>query len=392
MLSFIEAQHIIKSFAQSYGTEKILLDDALGRVIGEDIYADRDYPPFNRSAMDGYAIQKEDFEKAINSFKIVETVYAGGRTEKIINPGECYKIMTGAAVPLSADAVLRKEDARESEGFVSFLINEIKIFQNIAKKGEDLNKGDLVLNRSTKCNASVIGILSSLGKDEVVVEKLPTIAIITTGNEVVEVNKAVNDVQIRNSNLHVLKALLKNFNIKATYHRHVEDDPEKILSSLNGALDCDLVIMSGGVSAGDADYVPAVLNQAGVEALFHKVAIRPGKPFWCGHKGKTMIFALPGNPLSCLVTFTLFIRYFIECCFGLPQSLVTLPLESERKQRVSLDEFFPVRIKGEPAYFHTISFNGSGDVRLAFEAQALAIHPSGIAQLDRGDIVRGYLL
>ena len=141
MLSYKEAQHIIKSFAHSFGTEKVLLDDALGRVTAEEVFADRDYPPFNRSAMDGYAIRAEDLERGMNEFYVVDTIYAGGSTKKEIAAGQCYKIMTGAAVPLSANAVIRKEDAEQQSNLVSFLNSEIKQFQNIARRGEDIKKG-----------------------------------------------------------------------------------------------------------------------------------------------------------------------------------------------------------------------------------------------------------
>jgi molybdopterin molybdotransferase len=390
MLSYIEAQHIIKSFAHSFGTEKVLLDDALGRVIAEDVFADRDYPPFNRSAMDGYAIKAEDLQNGVNVFQIIDNIYAGGTAQKILSPGECYKIMTGAAVPLSANAVIRKEDAEQQDQSVSFLIDEIKPLQNIARRGEDLKKDDLVLNKSVRGNAAISGLLASVGKQEILVESLPTVAIITTGNEVIQLGKEVTEVQIRNSNYYVLKALLKAWSISPSYHHHVLDDPKEIFSCLEKALQYDIVIVNGGVSAGDADYVPSVLKQLAVEQLFHKVAIRPGKPFWCGHKEKTMVFALPGNPLSCLVTFTLFIRHYFESCFGLSSSLLSLPIEKERKQRVKLDEFFPVQIKGEPSQFHPVSFNGSGDIRLAFDANAFAIHLSGKTELKKGEIIKSY--
>ena len=167
--------------------------------------------------------------------------------------------------------------------------------------------------------------------------------------------------------------------------------PKKFFSVLEKALHFDIVIINGGVSAGDADYVPSVLKQLEVRQLFHKVAIRPGKPFWCGHKEKTMVFALPGNPLSCLVTFTLFIRHYLENCFGLVSSLFSLPIAEGRKQRVKLDEFFPVQIKGNPSQFHPILFNGSGDIRLGFEANAFAVHPSDKTELRKGEIISSYL-
>src|SRR5687768_680651 len=143
MLSYTEAQNIIKSYSRSFGTETVPIEEALGRVIAEDVFADRDYPPFNRSAMDGYALRVEDLQKGIKEFRVMDVIYAGGTTDKIISAGECYKIMTGASVPLSANVVIRKEDTEEKESSVSVSINDIRPFQNIAKKGEDLKKADL---------------------------------------------------------------------------------------------------------------------------------------------------------------------------------------------------------------------------------------------------------
>ncbi len=392
MLSYTEAQNIIQSHSRSFGIETVPIDEALGRVIAEDIFADRDYPPFNRSAMDGYALRVEDLQAGMKDFKVVDVIYAGGTTDKIISAGECYKIMTGASVPLAADIVIRREDTEEKESFVSILIDDIRPFQNIARKGEDLKKGDLVIDKSLRCTASLIGLLASVGMGEILVKALPTVAIITTGNEVVDVHTPVNDVQIRNSNFYLLKALLKSWNIAPSYHQHVLDDEGQISQALEKALNADIVIVNGGVSAGDADYIPSVLKKLGVTQLFHKVAIRPGKPFWCGNKENTMVFALPGNPLSCLVTFTLFIRHFLESCFGLSSSQLLLPLVSERIQKVKLDEFFPVEIKDEPSHFHTISFNGSGDIRMGYKAQAFALHPNNKTILNKGEVIRAYLL
>lgn len=392
MLTYTEAEKIISSLAHSFGQEKVLLDDALGRVVAEAVYADRDYPPFNRAAMDGYAIRREDFLKGVKIYRIIETVFAGTASDKLLAAGECFKIMTGASVPLSADCIVRKEDAGEKNGVVSFSITEIKSFQNIAQKGEDIKQDIVVFNQPVNCTPSVIGVLASLGKHEVMVEKLPSIAIITTGNEVVPVGSMVTDVQIRNSNAHVLKALLKKRKLQPAYIRHVADDEKELESILSAALRYDLIIICGGVSAGDADYVPAVLSKLSVQKLFHKVAIRPGKPFWCGHKNKTVVFALPGNPLSCLVTFTVFIDSFLQACFRLPSEHISLPLQSERKQKAKLDEFFPVKIMGAPSALVPVAYNGSGDIRLGFEAQALALHPIDIPLLKTGEPVRAYLL
>ncbi len=369
-----------------------MLDKALGRVVAEEIYADRDYPPFNRAAMDGFAIQYTDFQKGIRTYKIVEAIYAGDTSSGSIVSGECFKIMTGAAVPLSADTIIRREDAEEKEGEVSFVVEEIRQHQNIAKRGEDAQAGTPLLSASTKCTPSVMGLLASVGKYELLVKKLPTVAIVTTGNEVVSVDEPVSEVQIRNSNRVVVTALFKKWSIVPSYVDHIHDDPKQIATALAKALEHDITIVSGGVSAGDADYVPQVLEHLGVQKLFHKVAIRPGKPFWCGKFGDKMIFALPGNPLSTLATFTLFVNHYLHHCFGLSVEPVQLPIQVGRQQRVKLDEFFPVQIAGHPSSLHPVVFNGSGDIRLGLGAEAFALHPSTKDELKAGELVTAYLL
>jgi molybdopterin molybdotransferase len=391
MFSFTEAQRAINEFAHSFGTEELELDKALGRVLAQEVYADRDYPPFNRSAMDGFAIRNEDISNGIKDFAIIDTIYAGKTTDKRIAAGQCFKIMTGASVPLSADAVIRVEDSVSNGNEVSFNIKEVRPFQNIARRGEDAKRDVLLAGKSLLISPSLTGLLATLGKQKILVERLPSVAIITTGDEVVTEGSAISNVEIRNSNLPVLKALFRKSKIEATYSTHVPDDKDKLLSAISRALSYDVVVMSGGVSAGDADYVPGVLQQAGVTKLFHKVAIRPGKPFWCGRKNDSrLVFALPGNPFSCLVTFTLFIQPYLQSCFGLSYEQLYMPIRTERKQRVELDEFFPVKPVGNPSGLEQLALNGSGDIRLAYEAQALGLHPSGKKYLQAGEVVQTF--
>lgn len=387
--SFTQAQEIIKNIARSFGTEKVLLDEALGRVMAETVFSDRDYPPFHRSAMDGYAMRLADFEKGVKKFVVVETIFAGQNASKEIAFGECYKIMTGAPVPSSADVVVRREDTEEQDGKVRINLDQLKPFQNIARKGEDVPSGSEVIANGTQCNPAAITALASLGKFEVSVQKLPVVALFTTGNEVVPVHRAVGPHQIRNSNAHLLKALLRQWQITPQQEAHIADDPMALTKSLQDFLHSDMIIMSGGVSAGDADYVPEILQNLGVEKLFHKVAIKPGKPIWCGKlPAGGIVFALPGNPLSCHVTFKLFIETYLRYCFGLPVSKnLRLPIADSRKKRSDLDEFFPVKIHGNPSVATPLSFNGSGDILAALHADAFALQPAQQLELMNGDVV-----
>jgi molybdopterin molybdotransferase len=240
-----------------------------------------------------------------------------------------------------------------------------------------LQQGTAIITEPVTCTPSVISLLAVTGRQTISVEKLPTVAIITTGNEVMPLGTEVSDVQIRNSNLWLLTALLRKQGITPVSATHIPDDQKKLKQAFEKVMHADIIISCGGVSAGDTDFIPVVLPELGVEKLFHKIAIRPGKPIWCGkRKDGRLIFSLPGNPLSCLVTFTIFIQYYLSACFGLkPAPLLQLPLQGTRTKKTNLDEFFPVQVVKESAMIRLVSFNGSGDIQAALFADGLAIHP-----------------
>jgi molybdopterin molybdotransferase len=393
MISFSEAQHLVIEQARSFGKEKVNLDEAVGRVLCETIIADRDYPPFNRAAMDGYAIRHADWIAGLRSFIIREIIYAGSSENTSIGKGECYKIMTGAAVPRCANAIIRKEDVTEKGNEIKCAIESLDVLQHIARQGEDLKNGEVVYSNPVVCTPPIIGMLASIGKSQPSVEMLPRVSIITTGNEIVNVDATVKAVQIRNSNSHVLKAFLKSWNIVPAYCTHVEDELDKIEIALQPALKTDIIIMCGGVSAGDADYIPTALDKLGASKIFHKVSIKPGKPIWFGKFQQQLIFALPGNPFSCMVTFKLFIELFLSKCFGLGTPVqLELPLQGLRSKKNSLDEFFPVRISGAPSGVQIIPFNGSGDITAAVNAHAIARHPAQLPDISEGSVITCYPL
>lgn len=395
MISYEEANRIIsenaKLLSKKYpGEELVPIEKALGRVLARDIVADRDYPPFNRSAMDGFAIQLEDWEGGIRSFKIIEVIFAGQESKKSLSKGECYKIMTGAALPSDANTVVRREDTIEKDSLVNINIDDLRVFQNIAKQGEDTKKEDVIIQASEKCTPSVISALATTGYSSVMVKALPKVSLFTTGNEVVNVNEPASAVQIRNSNQHLLKSLLHRWNIVPVSVEHLPDEKGAIEKALKNALQSDIVILSGGVSAGDADFIPDILQLLGVTNLFYKVAIRPGKPIWCGIlPSGGMVFALPGNPFSTLVTFTLFVeRYLHEIFFSEERPVYSYPLTATRFKKHKLTEFFPVKLEKAPAYGLTpIQFNGSGDIRAGLFADGLAIQASEKENLKGGELV-----
>lgn len=385
---FTEAQNIVLEQAHSFGKEVLPLGKVFGRVLGEKIIADRDYPPFNRAAMDGYALRYEDFEKGVRSFTINETIFAGQIPSTKLSAGECYKIMTGAATPSDADIIIRREDTEEQNGTVSITINEVKQLQNIALRGEDLHTGDHIMDKAMVATPAIISMLAAIGKNTVQVEKLPRVAIITTGNEVIPIDQPVNDVQIRNSNAWLLQALLAKNGIVPFSIVHMPDERAQLQQAFRDAMQADIIISCGGVSAGDADFVPEAAQAIGAQQLFHKVMIRPGKPIWCGKLDQKMIFALPGNPLSTMVTFTLFVQPFLNACYGLPAPLqLRMTMKEERVKKNTLDEFFPAKIIPGTASVQAVPFNGSGDIRTAIFADGIALHPRDKLVLKAGDMV-----
>ena len=385
MISVQEALQLVLNEAKSFPIETVLLDNALGRVLAENIEADRNYPPFNRASMDGYAFMSKDVtEKGISEFKVIGELFAGYQFDKEINSGECIKIMTGSATPLDLDCIIQVELASEKDNKVRFN-SKVRPWLNIAREGEDCKKGDVILNQGLKLGATEIGILAVLGKKFVNVKALPKVAILSTGDELVPVGEAVSPFQIRDSNAYALQAFFQSGGIQVTRREIVSDNPEALKMVLMEVINYDIVVLSGGVSMGAADYVPATLLSIGIEKVFHKIKLKPGKPLWFG-KNPTggVFFGLPGNPLSCQVCFKLFIEPYFRKCFGLaPLSSMSYPVLQNRKKKVQLDEYFPVKLKN--GKLEILQFNGSGDVTSTLGSTGIALHSLELGNLVVGD-------
>ena len=391
MKSFEEAIAIISATALPFEKESIRLEQASGRVLAENIYADRDYPPFNRAAMDGYAIMESDWQKGIRQYNITATIFTGQPAFIPLVSGSCYKIMTGAATPECANIIIRREDAEELEDSVVLQAETIRPYQNIAPQGEDCKSGALLLTAPLKCTPQLISLLATVGKVTLQVYKLPEVAVITTGDEVVDPASSPGPFQIRNTNQYLLRSLLGQWGIQPVLCLHVSDNIEKLTEALTQALTSGLVIINGAVSAGDADHVPAVLHKLGVKTLFHKVAIRPGKPLLLGTAPSgALVFALPGNPLSCLTTFTIFVEQYLYRCFGFGSRPVQIrPLLQDRVKKHALTEFFPVSAN-ETGALSPLPFNGSGDVTACINANGLAMQEAGSSQLKKNELITFY--
>lgn len=389
MISYKEAQSAIIKLSNSFGVEYVNIDNALNRVISKPIYADRDYPPFNRSTMDGYAIRYIDFKTGITSFTIKSTIFAGFTTSERLDKGECFKIMTGAPVPSSADTVIKREDVIENDFTIDIPRLNIQPGQCIATKGGDLKEKEIILNSGIQLNATTMGGLAVVGIDSVQVQKLPSIVIFSTGDEVITGTTSVLPHQIRESNSIVLLSLLKKYEISTIKRIHLSDNENQILESIQKELDNDIIIISGGVSAGDVDYIPAVLDKLGFNKIIHKVAIRPGKPFLFAKRvNGPVVFALPGNPVSAQVCYKLFVESYIRSCFGLDNyPIFKLALLHQKIKKVALDEFFPCYLSQTPFGIKACSFNTSGDITSTLLSDGIAIHPQEKELLNQNEII-----
>jgi len=384
MLSYPEALKIVLAAAPILDTEYINLEDSLGRILAEDVKSDRNYPPFNRAAMDGFAFRKTDYEAGNRIFFIKGSRLAGEENTVEILSNEALKIMTGAKVPADLDAIIKIEDCQIDGNSVNFSEQNLKDFQHIAKMGEDILPNMPVLLIGMEINHAELGLLATLGKPQVCVYKMPKVALISTGTELKKPSDEVTDFQIRESNSYVLRGQLNYLNIKPEQVYLVEDDPEKMKSVLESALQADIVILTGGVSMGDADYVPKILQDAGVEKLFHKTAIKPGKPIWFGKKGNAVVFALPGNPLSAQITFKLFVDPYIRRSVNrMSQRWHKLIFDSQKNNNTGLDLFFPIVVRNGKV--RAMNFNGSGDIKATLFSDGIGWLRADQEKLSQGE-------
>ena len=316
----------------------------VGRVLAEPIFADRDFPAFDRVSMDGIAIAFDTFKKGKRSFQIEGIQPAGTPRKLLMNPTSCIEVMTGAILPEGTNTVIRYEDLNIENSKAEILIEDIVHGQNVHRRGTDVVQGDQVLEKDTVLSAAEIAVLASVGKSTVVCKKYPTIAIVTTGDELVPVDSIPAEHQIRSSNSLAIQAALRSNNIASSTF-HVQDDAGQIQGTLKKIFSAfDVVIISGGVSKGKFDFVPEALTQLGIEKKFHGVKQRPGKPFWFGvGRGKT-VFALPGNPVSTYLCFYRYIKPWLMQSLGVLDQPITAELKSDYVFPAPLTHFLQVHV------------------------------------------------
>jgi len=386
MLTFDQALDIVLNTTRLLGTEETKLADALGRILAEDVKADTDIPPFNKAAMDGYACRRQDIA---NELTVIETIPAGRKPQKKIGPNQCAKIMTGAVVPDGADCVIMKEYVQVlSKSTIRFIAGHTA--KNICRKGEDAKAGRTILYKGTLLKPQHLAVLASVGHIRPLVAKRPRIAVIATGDELVDPAEEPSPAQIRNSNSFQLTAQLASLGLSANNYGIAKDTTENINDMLKSARKGnDLIIITGGVSLGQYDLVKQVLKQNRFELLFEKVAIKPGRPVVFAVSEKNFCFGLPGNPVSCFVLFELMLKPFLYRLMGHdykpPLSCRVLD-NTIRRKKTDRDAWLPVAFVGTDRV-RQIEYHGSAHINALCRADGLICIPAGKAEIERTNTV-----
>ena len=370
MITVQEAKHIILENTQDFEIEEIPFLEAAGRVLKEDIVADRDFPPFNRVAMDGIAINHRFFKYGVRDFKIEGIQPAGAPQQTMENAANCYEVMTGAVLPNNCDTVIRYEDVSVNTLMVTVNIDDITENQNIHAQGSDKRKDTILIKKNTTISAAEIGVLATVGKATVKVAKQPKVMIVSTGDELVDVNENPLDHQIRRSNVYTLVSLLNNLKIPAET-AHITDEKSILKEKIESYLkEYDVLLFSGAVSKGKFDFLPEVLDGLGVKKLFHKVLQRPGKPFWAGTTDNCNVFAFPGNPVSTFVNCLVYFYPWYYKSVGVQQETQTAILAKDITFKPNLSCFMQIKLTSEngQVYATPIQGNGSGDLASLVEA------------------------
>ncbi len=398
MITVDTAIKIVTEAVKPLSSKKVPFEDGLGLCLAQDVQSDIDMPPFNRSAMDGYAVIAADTANAPVELAVIEDIAAGYAPTKRVQQGQASKIMTGAATPEGADAVVKFE---ETESLATD--NRVKILKsskkcsNISNRGEDMRVGQTVLFKGTPIRPQEIGILATVGKSTVEVFPAPTVGVISTGDELVEVERKPSHVQIRNSNGYSLSAQARRLGADVELLGVVKDTKKEIFDMIQQGLKKDILIMSGGVSMGEYDLVGEVMKDINTHIYFEKVALRPGKPVIFGRKDNTLIFALPGNPVASFVTFELFIYPAIRKMMGftaIHRNMVKAALDTEIVVKRKRREYRPAlfRTQDNVSYVLPVEWHGSADLLSTTRANSLLVVREDVEKYAVGQLIDVMLL
>jgi len=396
-----EAQKVVLDAAPLLGREKVSILDTLGRVLGEDIVAERDNPPWDNSAMDGFAVRWEDIEQeqAIRkpvTLSIIEDVPAGRMPSKAVGAGQAIRIMTGAPIPQGADTVLKVEDTEPTVDSVRVLKAEPK-GANIRPQGEDVKKGDCIIAKGTRIRPGEVGMLAILAKPFVFVYQRPRVAILSTGDELADLDERFSEEKIINSNSYGIAAAVQEAGGIPFLLGIARDTPAALKEKISQGLNADVLVLSGGVSMGDYDFTKAVFRELGAEMNFWKLAIRPGQPLAFGKIQGKLAFGLPGNPVSSMVTFEQLVRPALlkmSGCRTYGRPVVQALFQERFSKRGDRRHFLRGILTREEGVFkvRTTGDQGSGILTSMVKANCLIDVPVDVERLNPGDEVTVQLL
>lgn len=389
MISVEEAYRIVLENVSTLPPIRVNIKEASGFCLAEDVVSDIDMPPFDKSAMDGYAVIAEDALSTPVELEIVESIAAGFLPQKGTGRGQSAKIMTGAAIPRGADAVIKVEDTESLEDGRVRLLRSVRKGENICIKGEDFQAGQVVLRKGTALRPQEIGVLAMVGIEKVMVFPAPRVGIIATGDELVEIGRKPAPGQIRDSNSYCLAAQAKELRAEVEFLGTAGDKKQEIIPLVKKGLKKDVLLLTGGVSMGEYDLVVDVLKVLSINTFFEKVSLRPGKPVVFGKKYKTVIFALPGNPVSTYVTFELFVRPALRKMMGfgsLSRPTVKAEMEGDISRKRRRREYRPACLRIEDGRFRVcpVEWHGSADLLGTTKANSLLIVPEETEELSPG--------
>ena len=396
MHSYEEAVRAAVEVGEIVGGERVPLSEAGGRVLVDPVLADRDLPPFHRSERDGWAVRSADLVGGRGALAWDGTViYAGAGETPPLEQGACFKIMTGAPLPEGADAVVMVEKCRTDNGTVDLQEERIAPDLHVHRQGVDAVSGDVLVPAGVPLGPAQIAVAAAVGAAEVVVRRRVRVSIFATGDELVSISRTPGPSQIRDCNGPGLAALVRSFPwLEPALQRSVGDDRAALEQAIADAIErSDAVVLTGGVSMGDRDLVPDALAARGVDRRLHKVAIRPGKPYWLGSaRDGTVVFGLPGNPVSVQVTFREFslctLRRIAGFADPMPHAL-ELPLAKGIEKSIPLRQFVPARFVGgeQGTEVEPITYQGSGDFASAARADGVIVLAEGPSTIGPGSLV-----
>jgi len=405
MLTVAAAIEAVLEHARALPPAWCPLETALGCALAEDVVADADSPPFDKALVDGYAVRSADLGGTDRSLALGEVILAGRTPTRALGRREAAVVMTGAPIPPGCDAVVMQERARAIEGVVVVEEATTRSGQNLLPRGREMRAGEVVVPRGSILVPARMGVLASVGRGTVRVVPRPRVAIVPTGDELVEPGETPGPGQIRNSNAVMLHGLAVEEGACALSLPIAADDPPRLRQALARGLDADLLLVTGGVSTGQCDLVPATLEALGAKSVFHKVRVKPGKPLWFGvgpprgDRPQALVFGLPGNPVSGLVGFLLFVRPALAALAGKEQpgpDVQQARLACGFIQRGDRTTYHPARLVARDALppdlpsLETLAWSGSADLRTVAAAGGFAVFPAGDRDYAPGEIV-GFL-